>query len=110
MSAEYKLEKVDPFYTLYSSGVKCIYGTAGLFHEKQLKAFYSLEQGLLHIGLLLCTSRRDKQIFFNRFAVPYNERLKAKQAKQDSNQTAKTTHPKNHHQWDVTRSTPIQSG
>ncbi|MCC3836255.1 hypothetical protein [Vibrio parahaemolyticus] len=77
--AEFKIEKCDPAYQAMS-GFCCIYGHAGLFHEKQIEGFGSFERALIVVGLKLCPTREAKIEFFNKYAVPYNEKIKASEA------------------------------
>lgn len=76
MPVEYSIDKVDAFYSAYSGG-KAIYARRNLFYEKQLAAYSSIERALMEAGIKLCQSRKEKQAFFNQFAKPYNERIKA---------------------------------
>lgn len=73
---EFTIEAVDKFYTSYSGGVKCITARRCLFSEKQLKGYHSWERALIEIGLKLCSGRKEKQEFFDKYAVRYNEKLK----------------------------------
>lgn len=75
MASEYKIEKCDEFYSMYS-GAKAIYGVAGLFHEKQIKSYPSIEMALIDVGLKLCPNRKEMQLFFAKYAQPYNDKLK----------------------------------
>lgn len=80
MPAEYSLCKTDAFYAEYS-GYKAVYQCAGLFHEKQFKGYPSIEFGLLTVGMVLCSNRAEKAAFFDKYAKPYNERVKAEKEK-----------------------------
>lgn len=78
MPAEYKIEKCDPAYKAIS-GYCCIYGHAGLFHEKQLEGFSSFERALIVVGLKLCSTREAKTEFFNKYAERYNDRIRTQE-------------------------------
>lgn len=75
MACEERIDITDSFYKSYS-GYGAIYCSVGLFHEKQLKGFSTLERALLTIGLKLSRNSKD---FFDKYVTPYNERLKATQ-------------------------------
>lgn len=72
--SEFGIDKCDSFYSSYS-GYKAIYVTRGLFHEKQLKGFHSIERALLEVGMKLC-SKDEKKSFYEKYATKYNERLR----------------------------------
>lgn len=77
MLCEYGIDKCDQAYAAIS-GYKAIYVVRNLFLEKQIKGFSSIERALLEVGLKLC-SKKEKQDFFDTFAVTYNLKQKAKQ-------------------------------
>ncbi len=72
--AEFSIDKTDAFYSAYS-GYKAIYATRSLFHEKQIKGYSTIERALIDVGLKLC-SKKEKENFFNKYAIRYNEKLK----------------------------------
>lgn len=74
---EYSIDKCDSFYQSIS-GFACIYARRTLFSEKQIKGFQTIERALIEIGLKLCSGRKEKIYFFEKYAKPYNERLKKK--------------------------------
>ncbi|UOB18598.1 hypothetical protein [Abyssalbus ytuae] len=74
--SEFGIDKTDQFYARYSR-YKAIYVTRSLFHEKQLAGYSSIERALIEIGLKLC-SKSEKEAFFNKYAIKYNEKLKYK--------------------------------
>lgn len=76
MPVEYSIDKASAFYSTISR-YKAIYARRNLIYEKQIAAYDSIERALIEIGIKLCQSRQDKEAFFNQFAKPYNERLKA---------------------------------
>ncbi|MCO6366639.1 hypothetical protein [Roseivirga pacifica] len=78
IASEFGIDLVDSFYTSYSGGVKCIYVTRSLFHEKEIKSFRSVERGLLEAGMTLCPNLDKKYDFFERYGLKYNEKIKAK--------------------------------
>lgn len=75
MPSEMRIDKTDSFYSNYS-GYKAIYSAVGLFHEKQIKGFTSIERAFIEVGLMLCASKKDKISFFHKYAKPYNQKLK----------------------------------
>lgn len=72
---ENRLDLCDNVYATIS-GLKCCYVSVGLFHEKQIKGFASIERGLIEIGLLL-SAKKDKTAFFDKYAKPYNQKMLA---------------------------------
>lgn len=74
-AVEYSIDKVDSFTSAVLS-TKAIYVRRNLFSEKQLSGYHSIERALIENGIKLCSTKNDKITFFNRFAKPYNERLK----------------------------------
>lgn len=76
--SEFSIDKTDNFYAAYS-GYKAIYATRSLFHEKQITGYSSIERALIDVGLKLC-SKEEKEIFFNKYAIRYNEKLKKLQS------------------------------
>jgi hypothetical protein len=75
MAAEYGIDKTDAFYASYS-GFKAIKVCRNLFYEKQLKGFPSIERALIEVGLTFCITAEEKEEFFNKYAVRYNEKIK----------------------------------
>lgn len=75
-AVENGLNKVDSFYSAYS-GHKSIYTQRSLLHEKQIKGYPSIEYGLIDIGIKLCKGIDQKNEFFKKYAIPYNERIKS---------------------------------
>lgn len=75
MLCEFGLDKCDEFYKMYSgyAGILCV---RNLVFERQKKGFPTIEFGLLRIGLDLSRTKEEKLEFFNKYVVPYNERLK----------------------------------
>lgn len=47
-----------------------------LFYEKQIQGFRSIEQALITIGIKLCKNSTEKKAFFDKYATPYNLRIK----------------------------------
>lgn len=78
---EYSVRLTNSFYMSYS-GARCIYARAGLFNQKQLDSFRTVEEGLIKVGMKLCRTKKDTMNFFNEFAVPYNNKIKANKPKQ----------------------------
>lgn len=76
MPSEFGVDKTDAFYEAYSGGIKAISVVRGLFHERQLKAYGSIEIALIDAGIKLCSVREEKIEFFKKYAEPYNERIK----------------------------------
>lgn len=74
IDSEFAIDKTDAFYASYS-GYKAIYCTRGLFHEKQLAGYHSIERALIEVGMKLC-DKNEKEAFFDKYAVKYNQRLK----------------------------------
>ncbi|CAH7396194.1 conserved hypothetical protein [Vibrio chagasii] len=72
---EFQLEKCDDMYRTMS-GYVCVHGYASLIQQKQISGYQSFELGLIQVGLKLCSGNKQKMDFFNRYAVPYNERVK----------------------------------
>lgn len=79
MASEINLEIPDSFYAGIS-GTRCHKARKNLVMQQQLQAYPNLECGLIRYGLELCKGREAKTEFFNKYAVPYNERLKNKRA------------------------------
>jgi len=75
--SEYGLDLTDSFFSAVM-GPKCIYACRSLVHEKQLAGYPNIEYGLITIGTKLCSSRKKKKEFFEKYAAPYNARLKKK--------------------------------
>jgi len=75
MGCEINLEIPDSFYGRYS-GYKCIKARKSLIMQHQLKGYPNIEYGLIDYGMGLCTNRKEKNAFYEKYAVPYNERLK----------------------------------
>lgn len=71
---EFTIECVDSFYGSMS-GYKCITASRCLFSEKQLKGYRTYERALLETGLKLCSGRKQKKEFFDKYIIPYNGRL-----------------------------------
>lgn len=74
MACEYRIDKTDSFYKSYS-GASAIYCSVGLFHEKQLESYKTIERAFIDVGLKLCANKNEKRKFFERYAVPYNEKI-----------------------------------
>lgn len=74
MASEFGIDKCDNFYSAIS-GNKAIYSTRGLFHEKQLGGYPTIERALIEVGLKICR-KSEKKDFFDKYAVRYNEKLK----------------------------------
>lgn len=74
MPSEYRIDKTDPMYASMS-GNKAIYASVGLFHENQLQGYRSIERAFIDVGLKLCKNRKQKKEFFDKYAIPYNEKL-----------------------------------
>ena len=72
--SEFRIDKCDAFYAGFS-GCKAIYCAVGLFHEKQLKGFPSIERALIEIGIGLCENQADKLSFYHKYALPYNRKI-----------------------------------
>lgn len=72
---EVSIDLTDSFYSEYS-GAKCIKARRSLFSEQQLEAYGNIEYGLIKEGLKLCSGRDKKEQFFNKYAKPYNEKIK----------------------------------
>ena len=72
---EVSIDKCESMYT-GMTGAKCIVARRRLFSERQLKAYNSFERALVDQGLKLCATKTEKQEFFNKYAVAYNNRLK----------------------------------
>ena len=70
---ENSLELCDHFYQSYS-GYKCVQARRNLFYEKQVKGFRTITRGLIEVGLALCTTMKEKQEFFKKYAEPYNKK------------------------------------
>ncbi len=82
--SEFAIDKCDSFYSSYS-GSKAILATRSLFHEKQLKAYPSIEHALIDVAITkLISKKEDKVTFFNKYAVPFNERIKNKKEAETS--------------------------
>lgn len=79
MWSEFGIDKCDSFYASYS-GYRAIYVARGLFHEKQLGGYATIERALLEVGMKLCP-KNELEDFFKKYVVPYNERLKAQKSK-----------------------------
>lgn len=71
--SEFSIDKTDSLFS--SFGNKAIKVTRSLVHEKQLKAYSSIERALIEVGLEL-SPKAEKKDFFLKYAVSYNERLK----------------------------------
>jgi hypothetical protein len=76
--AETTIDITEPFYKAYS-GYGAILCTRTLFYEKQIAGYPDIENALIQVGMQLCP-KRDRVAFFNKYAVPYNERNKKSQA------------------------------
>lgn len=77
MLCEYGIDKCDAAYAAIS-GYKAIYAVRNLFLEEQIKGYSSIERALLEVGLKLCP-KKERQDFFDTFAVTYNLKQKIKQ-------------------------------
>lgn len=77
MPSEMALCLTDAFYKNYS-GYACIHSNTGLFHEKQIAGYPTIEYGLIAIAMKLAATREKKEDIFNKYAKPYNQRLKEK--------------------------------
>lgn len=75
MLCEFTIDKTDTFYADFS-GYKAIYAVRNLFLEKQLKGYSTIERALIDVGLKLCPPKEQKA-FFDKYAVPYNEKIKS---------------------------------
>jgi hypothetical protein len=75
MPSEMRIDKTDAFYANYS-GYKAIYASVGLFHEKQLKGYSSIERAFIDVGLDLCRTKKDKRGFYEKYTIPYNNKIK----------------------------------
>ena len=80
MPVEFSIDKTDYFYAAYS-GYHATYNRRNLIYEKQIKGFASIEQALIIVGIKLCKNLEEKQQFFNKYAVPYNDRVKSQNNK-----------------------------
>ena len=80
--SEFGLDLTDSFYASVV-GPKCIYATRSLVHEKQLASYHNIEYGLLSIGIKLCSNRKKKKEFFEKYGAPYNARIKKKTKKSE---------------------------
>lgn len=78
--SEFSVDKNDAWYESFS-GYGCVYAVRSLIHEKQLGGYKTIEQGLLVVGLKLCTTREKKIEFFEKYVKSYNERVKNAAAK-----------------------------
>ncbi len=76
MPMEVNLEHCDSFYGSYS-GYACIKARKSLFSEEQLKGYPTVEYGLISFGMDLIRDKEEKAAFFNKYAAPYNERIKS---------------------------------
>lgn len=76
MLAEFSLNKCDSFYKAYS-GHACTYTTQGLFHEHQFDGYPTIWRGLIEIGMKLCSNKKAKKEFFDKYVSRYNENLRA---------------------------------
>ena|SRR3990167_2977889 len=54
----------------------CYKARKSLVMQKQLASYTCVEQGLIKFALELCKTREEKISFFNKYALPYNERVK----------------------------------
>ncbi len=72
--SEFSIDKCDSFYKAYS-GCSAIYAVRGLFHEKQLGAYQSIERALIEVGMKLC-GKKEKAAFYSKYVPPYNDRVK----------------------------------
>lgn len=73
--AEYSINLTDASYR-FLSGYCCTYTTQGLFHQKQFEGYRSFERAFIEVGMKLCPNKEAKIEFFQKYAVPYNEKLK----------------------------------
>jgi hypothetical protein len=73
MASEMRIDKCDAFYKSMS-GYSAIYAAVGLFHEKQIEGYMTIERAFIDVGLKLCTSE-EKKDFFDKYAVAYNQKL-----------------------------------
>jgi len=72
-ACEERLDLCDSSYAIFS-GMKCCHVSVGLFHEKMIKGFETIEHGLIEIGLLL-SPKEEKHRFFDKYAKPYNQKV-----------------------------------
>ena len=75
VSSEFRIDKTSDFYS-GMSGYKAIYVAVGLFHEKQIQGYPTIERAFIDVGIKLCPNRQEKKDFFEKYAVPYNEKIK----------------------------------
>ncbi len=76
MPMEVNLEHCDNFYKSFS-GHACIKTRKSLFYQKQLKGYPSIEFGLIQFGLDLIKDQKEKEDFWQKYAAPYNQRMKS---------------------------------
>lgn len=63
------------------SNVRCIKVRRSLVSEQELDAFRSIEYALIKEGLSLIKNKEQKIEFFNKYAKPYNEKIKNEHGK-----------------------------
>ncbi len=76
MLCEINLEIPSLAYKMFSN-TACYKAVKNLVFAKQLKSYASIEYGLLKMGMELCRGPYRK-IFFNKYAVQYNQSIKQK--------------------------------
>jgi hypothetical protein len=77
MNCEINLEIPDSFYADFA-GVKCYKAVKGLFIQKQLQSYPSIEYGLIKYAMELIKGPERRE-FFDKYAVRYNNRLQEAQ-------------------------------
>lgn len=89
MAAQSGIDKTDDFYSSMSR-YKAIKVTRGLFHEKQLKGYASIERALIEVGMEL-SPKGEKKAFYDKYATKYNERLKEKLKENESRESGESS-------------------
>lgn len=74
--SEYRIELSDMVYKMYS-GYSAVYSCASLVHVKEFKGYQNVEMALIDVGMKLLSNRKEKIAWYNKYAIPYNEKIKA---------------------------------